>query len=183
MKTLFRLGFISLLMSNTLAAVPPTPTWYTDLNGGYGAVHKSYAGKSWLTKAGWSIASGYRFLRNMAAEVCFTHYPNVDVNINGVSAKDTHYSYDIAAKGILPIFCCSGFELFGKLGAGKLNSSTKGSGIHSNHYVRSYYFAAGASYYFLPTFSLNVQAARATGDSQTGSFNLYTIGLSSLFGN
>lgn len=181
-----------LLIGSAHAAIPPCTSWYADVNGGYAAIHKSYPGSVRTTGGGWSIAFGYKFLPYLAAELGYTHYPFLYATGNELNAKIRHYAYDLAAKAILPIFN-SGVELFGKAGAGRLNSdvvvsannpfiSGNGSFISSNHYATSYYLAAGADYFFLHKYSINVQWAHTTGDAQTGNADLYTVGLSALFG-
>lgn len=178
-------------------AITPLPTgWYVELNGGRSKVTNiSYASGSSIsnTGIGWNLNGGYKFIPFCAAELGYTKYADSSSKINGVKiATATYYSYDVALKPILPVGDI-GAEVFAKLGLAYLNTSVKAAnasyaaanGISvttGSHNTTRYYFGLGAEYYFIPSLALNAQWQRAQGNNKTGNLNLYSLGLSYLFG-
>lgn len=175
---------------NTVTA--PPGNWYAEGYVGNATINKSYSASARKSGAAWGMDIGYLFFPYLGAEIGFSRYPNVNLSSNGLEAQDTHYSYDVAAKAVLPV-PESGFSVFAKLGAGRLNSNVTNSSNNTvnitnpdlktaNYYATSYFLGAGAQYNFLPNFGLNLQWTRATGDNQTGSVDMYAIGAAVRFG-
>jgi len=183
--------------TTSVFAVAPLPNgWYLEGNGGYSSINNgNYVSGSSISTTGiaWNLNGGYKFSPFFGGEVGYTRYSNSAAKVNAVKvAKATYYSYDIAGKGILPIGD-SGFELFAKLGIARLNakvSSTNSSYAIANginvstgtNASTGYYFGLGADYSFLPALALNGQWQRAKGNNKTGTQNLYSLGMSYLFG-
>ena len=92
--------------------------WYLEGNVGASRLsNTNYEGSTNKTGATYNINVGYKIMPYAAIEGGYTSYHDSKIVINGTTlANVSHYSYDIAAKGILPI-TCTGFEMFGKLGA------------------------------------------------------------------
>lgn len=189
--TLTTIGVLMTSFMTSAMAVAPLPTgWYLEANGGSSKVSDaSYADGSSLTNSGiaGNLNVGYKFIPFFAAEVGYTKYADTTSKINGVKvATASYYSYDIAARPLLPIGD-TGAELFAKLGIAHLHSNVKSDNSAydvstGTNNVNGYYFGLGADYSFLPMLAANVQWQRAKGNSKTGTLNLYSIGLSYLFG-
>lgn len=182
------------VVTPTFAAMSAPSGWY--LEGAAGSTYvtgKSYPGNPSHSGARGGFTAGYKFMRYFATEAGYTLYYNTNITdpTSGTNAAfDRHYSYDVALKGIYPILC-TGFELFGKLGIAQVKSSmgienTTGAanlGLSGNsHTATGSYLGAGVQYYFSPFMAMNLQYARAQGDSETGNPSLLSIGLSLLFG-
>lgn len=195
--TLTSVSIAALCVCTSVLAVSPLPNaWYLEANGGGSKVtNASYASNSSLSSSGigWNLNVGYKFMPFFAGEIGYTNYAKTSSKVNGVKiATATYYSYDIAGKPILPIGD-TGLELFAKLGIAHLNANVKASNssyAKANGIVVStgsknangLYFGLGADYYFLPELAANVQWNRAKGNSKTGNLNLYSVGVSYLFG-
>ena len=167
--------------------------WYLEGNLGESSTYKIFPGKVKNTGLGWNLNGGYKFTKYVAVDVGFTHYAEARIkNSAGVTAAtDSHYSYDIAGKFMLPIMH-SGFEVFAKAGinrmhsyvtlvnqgAANLNGLTFNTGVHS---INGAYFGAGADYAILSNLLANVQWMRASGSRTTGRGDLYSGGLSYIF--
>lgn len=166
--------------------------WY--LEGNAGSAHLSntnYSGSTSSSGIGGNANLGYKFMPYVGVEVGYSQYPNSEVkdSVGTKAAIIKHYSYDIAARAILPV-SDSGFEGFAKLGVGRMQSSTNiedetaannigfESGSHSSTGV---YMGVGASVYFTPELAGVVQWQRAQGSSSSGTEDLYSIGISFLF--
>ncbi len=176
-------------------AVAPLPTgWYVEANAGGSRIsNASYAAGSSLSSSGlgWNINGGYKFIPFFTAEAGYTQYANTSAKIAGTKvATATSYSYDIAGKALLPIGD-TGAELFAKLGAARLHSNVKSTTFATNNGIgvntgtsnaTGYYFGLGADYSFLPSAAVNAQWQRAKGNSTTGNMDLYSLGVSYLFG-
>lgn len=165
--------------------------WYVE--GDFGT--SSQSGKTYGTNTtssssgtGWNANAGYKFMPYFAIDAGVTSYANTNVKAQSTSttfAQDRHWSYNLAAKGILPLGE-SGAELFAKLGVTKLYASTKvtdsgtealtGFNSQKNNST-SYFVGAGGNYFFMPTLGASVQWNRAKGNSQTGVQDYYGIGL------
>lgn len=167
--------------------------WY--LEGNVGSSHISntnYDSASTSSSGiGGNVDLGYKFMCYLGVEVGYSKYPTTNVKtIEGTKAATVnHYSYDLAARAILPI-SDSGFEAFAKLGVGRMMSSTNvqdddaaesiqfASGSHSSTGV---YMGLGAQIYFTPELAVVGQWQRAQGSSSSGTEDLYSLGISFLF--
>jgi len=194
--TLTTMGVLMLSAMTSAKAVAPLPMgWFVEANGGSSKVSDAnFAPGSSLTTSGiaGNLNVGYKFMPFFAAEVGYTKYANTTSKVNGTKIATTrYYSYDIAARPLLPIGD-TGAELFAKLGIAHLNSNVKASNTAyaaangivvttGSNNVNGYYFGLGADYSFLPMLAANLQWQRAKGNSKTGTLNLYSIGLSYLF--
>ncbi len=189
---------IAMTGSFTLAhAFPSVPSgWYGEINFGQSKVSNvSYATNSDISSSGLgtNINIGYKFIPYFAGEIGYTKYANSTAKVNGTRvAKDVHYSYDAAVKAILPI-ADSGVDLFAKLGVVRLQSkvSEENSGFvvangivvnTGSHAATGYYYGLGAAYTFWQSVAVNGQWQRATGNSKTGNYDLYSLGLGWTFG-
>jgi hypothetical protein len=164
--------------------------WYLEANAGSTHLsNKNYPGSSSSSGLGGNANLGYKFMPFVAAEIGYTQYANTSIKLGNTTAgQDKHYSYDIAARGILPVYT-TGLEAFAKLGLQHLNSSLNidnsaaaaaiGLGS-STHNTVSAYTGAGVQYYFIPELAAVVQWQRAWGNSSTGTMDLFTGGLSFL---
>lgn len=172
------------------AAIVVPYGWYLEANvGESNASDKTYPGNVSNTGLGESLNLGYKFTTFVAGEIGFANYANTRVkNPAGTNvAKDRHYSYDIAGKLMLPIGA-TGFEVFGKLGVGRINSNvtvTDASGAYAygysfnagTHSANGIYLGAGADYAITPNLLVNGQWARQKGSNNTGDLDLYSLGL------
>lgn len=176
------------VIQSTDAAVPILANWYADVDAGNASIYKTYPGSTRQSGPTWNLDVGYKVFRYLGLEAAFTRYPNKFIKTtDGISAFDSHYSYDVAVRGILPLWH-TGLELYGKLGVGKLNSSVEVNGATStpifarNHYATSALLGVGAQYYLLSNLALGVQGLYASGDNITGKILFYGVGASVLFG-
>src|SRR5580658_6737866 len=113
------------MVTPALAQMMSAPSgWYLELNGGSSHLsNTSYPGSSSSSGLGGNGNVGYKFMPYAAAEIGYTQYANTSIK-DGVGTKAANvkrYSYDLAARGILPI-SDSGAEAFGKLGVQHINS-------------------------------------------------------------
>lgn len=165
--------------------------WYAEGNVGTSRLsNKTYPGSASKSGLSGNLNVGYKLMPFAGIEIGYTYYSSTTIKASGVKAgTDKHYSYDIAAKGILP-FSNTGFELFAKLGAARsssqlrVNNATAAASVGlaaSTHSAVGYYMGLGGQYYFMPEFALVAQWQRAVGDSKTGTLDLYSAGLSFLF--
>jgi hypothetical protein len=183
------------LGSSAFAIPPLAEGWYVEGNLGSSRITNiTYASGNSVTRTGrgYNINLGYKFIPFFAAELGYTNYAQSTGSINGVKiASDTHYSYDIATKAMLPI-ADSGFELFAKLGAAQLKNkikvenqsyvTTNGIVVNSgSNSVTGLYFGLGADYTFAQGVSFNGQWQRAKGNNKTGNYDLFSLGLSYIF--
>lgn len=174
-----------------LAVMSVPDGWYVEAN--VGSTHlsnKTYPGSSSSSGVGGNANIGYKFMPYLGVEIGYTRYANTSIKdqTGTKAATDKHYSYDIAAKGILPI-TNSGFEPFAKVGVERVNShvsinnATAANNIgigSSQHSATGLYLGAGAQYYFTSEFAAVAQWQRATGSSGTGTMDLLSLGLSFL---
>lgn len=166
--------------------------WYLEANAG--STHLSdanFPGSSSSSGIGGNGNLGYKFMPYAAAEIGYTRYANTSIKDNDQTkaANITHYSYDIAARGILPI-SDTGFEGFVKLGAQRIVSSVSITndeaaddlGIdNTSHSSTGLYIGLGGQIYFSPEFAVVAQWQRAQGSSSSGTEDLYTLGISFMF--
>jgi hypothetical protein len=168
---------------------------YAEGNAGQSRVSQGYPTPSSSTNSGfgWNANGGYKFNPFAAAEVGYTRYADVRVrNSLGTNvASNSHYSYDIIAKGIMPIGT-TGAEIFVKAGISRIQSNISitnyaaaaASGLvfkTGTHISSGVYMGAGGEYSVTPNLLINLQWAKAKGTSSTGDGNLYSGGLSFIF--
>lgn len=167
--------------------------WYVEANAG--AVHfwnQDYDSLSTKTDQwGANANAGYKFLPYAALEIGYSYYPNTkvydDADIKVATVKV--YSYDIAAKAILPMVD-SGFEAFAKLGVDRIKASasinedapaSSTTHVNSSASASGLYWGLGGQYYYTPEMPLIIQFQRAQGNNSTGNADLWSIGVSYLF--
>lgn len=183
-------GLAALSVATPALAIMSAPYgWY--LEGNVGSTHTSdtnYPGSISTSGVGANANLGYKFMPYVAAEMGYTQYANSSIknNVGTKAATVKNYSYDLALRGILPI-AASGFELFAKVGAERVNgkvsvnnqtAATNLGVSSSNHSATGLYIGAGAQYYVMPELAFNVQWARANGNNKTGTMDLFSGGLS-----
>lgn len=194
MKGVRKLAFAAAIMSiagSVNAAVSVPEGWYAELNAGSSKVSNvTYAAGNSISSssAGVNLNVGYKFMPYFAAEIGATKYGNATAKVSGVKvAQDKHYSYDLAGKALLPI-ADSGFELFAKLGIVQLRSHVTeqnssfvaANGIVVNtgsHTVTGWLAGLGADYTVWQGLAVNGQWQYAKGNSKTGNYSLYSLGL------
>ncbi|EKD55146.1 MAG: hypothetical protein ACD_60C00025G0043 [uncultured bacterium] len=180
-----------------MAADPPVPFgWYLEGNLGKSTLsNANYVTGGSLSNDGFglNLNAGYKFMPYFAAEVGYTQYGKAVSKVNGTEvAKNNYYSYDVAAKGILAIGDTNA-NFFAKVGVARLNSKvsiTNQSFVTANNVTvntgknrtTGYYFGLGADYSFLSNYNVNAQWQKAKGNNNTGNFELYSVGVSYIFG-
>lgn len=184
-------GLIALSCSLPALATMSVPNgWYIEGNVGATRVSdKNYGGSANTSNPGFSLDLGYKFMPYLGMELGYTLYSNTTVKVSGTKAgTDKHYSFDVAAKGILPI-TDSGFEPFAKLGVARIstrstvNDDTLANSIgftSGNRSATGAYLGAGAQYYFLPELAGVLQWSRVVGNHRTGTLDFYSVGISFL---
>jgi hypothetical protein len=167
--------------------------WYIEGNAGSTHIRGEHLRGDFSTNnsgsgIGYNGNIGYKFMPYFAIEAGYTRYGGKKVTFDSVTlAQLTLDMYDLAGKGILPIMD-SGFELFAKLGAQRLNvrispnsnGNTFGIGS-SSHTHYDYFIGIGGQYYLWPELAIVVQWQRANGSSTTGTVDLISGGLSFMF--
>lgn len=187
-------GIAAALITTQASAIMSVPIgWYLEINAG--STHLSNSpftnGRVSSSGLGGNIDVGYKFMPYFATEIGYTKYASTTVkNDNDQKAADVrYYSYDIAAKGILPIVD-SGAEAFAKIGAARISSGISVQNAQvatrlglggSNHSSTNVFIAIGGQYYFMPELAANIQWARVKGSSSTGTLDLISIGASFIF--
>jgi hypothetical protein len=194
-KRLALVGALAVMsFSNSVMAMMSVPAgWFLEGNVGSTRIsgQRGVSGTNASTSGiGGSAALGYKFMPFFAMEIGYSQYAGSVYKVSNTKlATATNYSYDIAARGILPI-SSSGFELFAKLGAGRASTKLKYTnsavqqgltGGNSTHSATGLYYGLGAQYYFMPELAVNVQWATQYGNSTTGNMSLLTAGLSFIF--
>jgi hypothetical protein len=167
--------------------------WYLEGNGGSSHTsNTNYPGSTSSSGVGGNANLGYKFMPFFATEIGYTQYANTSIK-NGAGTKAAtvkNYSYDLSGKGILPVGS-SPFELFAKLGVARvsaktsINSSAAAAGLgltSSNHSATGLYYGIGADYSLLTALQLVAQWQRAQGNSTTGNLDLFSAGITFIFG-
>lgn len=193
-KLLAKIGGMALLcLTSSAFAVMSIPYgWYIEGNiGSSNASNTNLPGSSSSSGVGGNANLGYKFMPFFGLEAGYTQYANTSVKNGSTKAATVkNYSYDLAGKGILPIGD-SPFELFAKLGVGRvnaktsINNTTAASGLgmtSSNHSTTGLYYGIGADYSLIPALQLVAQWQRAQGNSTTGNHDLFSGGLTFIFG-
>lgn len=166
--------------------------WYLEAN--LGSAHLSntnYSGASTSSSGiGGNGNLGYKFMPYAGLEIGYSQYPNTKINATDGTRIGTikHYSYDIAAKGIIPI-SDSGFEVFGKLGAQHIQAHVSNDNsapvqdvdLTGSHSSTGLYLGIGGQLNIMPELGVVVQWQRAQGNSSTGTEDLYSVGLALMF--
>lgn len=182
--------------TSALAAVAAPMGWYVEGNVGTSRLNNYSNGRNTSidngSGFGWNVDAGYKFMPYFGAEIGYTAYGNANINNSGgvkAATVKSRYSYDLAAKGMLPI-TDSGFELFGKLGIARLhvNAADVGGlaraaniGVGTQNKTGGY-IALGGDYSFMPNLAANLQWARAQGGkNSTGNADLFSLGVTYLF--
>lgn len=171
--------------------------WYLELNPGYGHISNRDVGLARISSEsgfGGNVDIGYKFLPFFGIEIGGGGIQNTSIetpspyNINIATIRN--YFFGAAARGILPIGC-TGFELFGKVGVGhiwqipkvKNNYKSLANALgfsDSDQNSTGFWVGAGAQYYFTPEFAAGFQWQQVDGDSNTGTYNIYSLVLSYL---
>lgn len=154
-----------------------------NLNGGSLSNKKNY---------GFNIDLGYKFMPYFALEIGYTRYGEANIKDQfGTTAYNLQsYSYDLSVKPIMPVYD-SGMEFFTKLGVQRGHSKFSiqdltaatilglqgGSSSHTGLYI-----ALGGQYYFMPELAGVLQWARAQGNKNVGTLDLYSLGVNFNFG-
>lgn len=184
-------GLMALSIATPALAIMSVPNgWFLEANvGSTNLSNVSYNGSSSSSGVGGNGNLGYKFMPYVAAEMGYSQYANTSIdNAFGTRvATVKFYSYDLALRGILPM-SDTGFELFAKLGAQRLNAKTtydstpqiaQLAGIsNGSHSVTGLYWGIGAQYYWWPEVAINAQWQTAQGNSTTGTMSLLTGGIS-----
>lgn len=186
-------GLAGLMAAPAMASLSIPNGWYIEGNGGSSKVN-DYSTNGHVSNGGglgWNVNAGYKFMPYLSAEIGYTQYAasKIEDQFGTTAAKNKHYSYDFTAKGVVPIVA-SGLEAFAKLGIQRSVSSisisdqTAANNItldSSRHSDTGLYMGLGAQYYFTPELAGIAQWARAKNNSNVGTFDLYSIGLSIIF--
>jgi hypothetical protein len=167
--------------------------WYVEGNAGGGKIsdYSTNGRVSSSTGIGWNVNVGYKFMPYLSAEAGYTQYPLAKIKdqFDVTAGKSKHYSYDFAAKGVVPIVA-SGFEVFAKLGIQRsvVNISTENQiavnniNLNTNrHSDTGLFMGLGGQYYFTPELAGVAQWTRAKNNSNVGTLDLYSLGLSIIF--
>lgn len=189
-------SLITLSVTTSSMAVMSVPYgWYAEVNAGQSRISQGYPtpSSSGSTGFGWNGNFGYKFSPYAAGELGYTHYANVRIrNVFGTSVADnSHYSYDVAAKGIMPVGT-TGLEVFVKAGISRIQNhlnvtnypAAAAGGLAFNsgtHISTGVYIGGGAEYSVTTNLLLNLQWARAKGTSKTGDGNLFSGGVAYIF--
>jgi hypothetical protein len=157
--------------SMAFADIPVARGSYVDINVGYSKIVDSDFMDN-VTGLGLNFNVGYKMMPFFAVEAGYTTYGASKSSFTGANAIDA------VIKGILP-FQEVGVELFAKLGPVYVNNSKLPDGVSSN--TTNVYYALGGDYALSPNMLVVLQWSQATGNSNTGNFQLLSIGASYLF--
>lgn len=189
-------GFLAVGMTTSAMAVMSVPYgWYAEGNSGQSRISQGYPqpSSSGSTGFGWGVNFGYKFSPYAAGEVGYTHYSTVKIrNVFGnYVANNSHYSYDVAAKGMMPVGT-TGLEVFVKVGVSRIQNhldivnypATAAGGLVFNtgtHISTGVFGGIGAEYSVTTNLLINLQGMRAKGTSKTGDGNLISGGVAYIF--
>lgn len=181
--------------TSSLAAISIPYGWYGEGNLGTSrSQNVNYGTGTSVNSAGfgWNADVGYKFMPYFALEVGYTSYAQSTVKLpSGATGLNvSHHSYDLAGKGILPI-ADSGVEFFAKVGVARASahSSITSAGASSGMSLQTgsssstgLYIGAGGGYSFLQNIAVNVEWNRARGNSTIGNLDLWSVGITWMFG-
>lgn len=182
----------ALAISPAYAIMSAPDGWYAEGNVGTANIaNESIPGSHNQSGVSGNLNVGYKFMPFFGMEVGYSRFAEMTIKDGqGNKAGDaTFYSYDIAGKGIVPIVD-SGFELFAKVGANRMNQhisindDTVATSIGLSSTQRSttnYYLGLGAQYYFIPEMAGVLQWQHSEGNSSTGDADFYSLGVSFIF--
>jgi opacity protein-like surface antigen len=190
-KSLFLTGAILLCCAvPALAEFSAPHGWYLEGNLGEAKVYNlNLPGTVKNSGFGVNVSAGLKISPYVAGEIGYTNYASTIVkNSTGQQvATDKHYSYDAAARVIMPAGA-TGAEFFVKVGWAGLNTDLsinnnvpldnmtfKNPGTNNTSGI---YLGAGVDYTITPHILVNIQWAEARGNSTTGNLNLFSGGLS-----
>jgi opacity protein-like surface antigen len=181
-------ALLSIAMPAAALQMSTPEGWYAEAN--IGTAHLSgvnYEGSTNNNGATYNLNLGYKIMPYAAIEAGYTKYKNSKIEIDGETlANVSHYSYDLSAKGILPVYD-TGFELFAKLGAQHMrakataaNSSITGDISASNQSTGPYY-GIGGQFNVMSELGIVVQWQRAQGNNNTGTEDFFSVGVAFIF--
>lgn len=137
------------------------------------------------------IAGGYQFNQNVAFEIGYTRFSDVDFSgvggVPGANVSLSEKAIDFMAKPMLPI--SSNVNLYAKLGLAYLKAN--GSAVVNGHNYLGYSdswnpsFGVGLSYDITPFVPIDIGWTRIQsvgGNNSTPSTDFYSIGLAYYFG-
>lgn len=159
---------VATLTNIAFADVPVARGSYADVNVGYSKIVNSDVMDD-VSGLGFNFNLGYKMMPFFAVEIGYTTYGASKSSFTGANAIDA------AIKGILP-FPEVGIELFAKLGPDYVNNSKVPDDVSPN--ATNVYYALGGAYAMNPHMELVVQWSQAAGNSNTGNFQLLSIGAS-----
>lgn len=172
------------LASSTIFAAELPYGWYLEGNVGSSRIsNANYGPGTSTTTSGvaYNVNAGYKFIPYFAAEAGYTRYAKIKISSPIGSATSTIQAADVALKAIWPI-SEMGFNLFTKIGEGKVYSKLSGEGFTSStHSVTGFLVGVGASWACNPNMPVNIQWTRQKGDSTTGNLDLLTVGIAYIF--
>lgn len=153
------------------ADIPVARGGYADINVGYSKVYNSDYIDS-VTGLGLNFNLGYKMMPFFAFEAGYTTYGASKSSFTGANA------FDAALKGIIP-FVEVGMEIFAKLGPVYVTNSKLPDGVSSH--TTNVYYGFGGDYAWTPGMLITLQWAQANGNSNTGNFQLLSIGATYIF--
>jgi opacity protein-like surface antigen len=184
------LSFLTLLAgSSSFAAMTAASGWYTEANIGKSQTNDiSLPGSKARRGLAWGAVMGYKMHTFAGVELGYEHFADTSLQSNGVNtAKIRQAAYHLAGKVFLPIGTTA-FEVIGKAGLGRLKSRLFLNSPSSNPLnlsprtwvVTGMFVGAGLGYTIMPNLQATAQWSFIHGRGNTGSPNLYTLGLTYL---
>lgn len=153
------------------ADIPVARGGYADINVGYSkVVSSSYMDD--VNGLGLNFDLGYKMMPFFGVELGYTTYGASKSSFTGASAIDG------VIKAMLP-FQEVGAELFAKLGSAYLTNGKLLDGV--SQHATNVYYALGGDYALNPNMLVVLQWSQAYGNSNTGTFQLLSIGASYIF--
>lgn len=179
-------GLTALSISTpTLALEMSAPEgWYLEGNVGVSRISNvSYVKNN--SGAAYNFNLGYKFMPYAALEAGYASYRNATIEVGSTKVGDLAvYSYDIAAKGIVPI-SNSGVDIFAKLGVAHLRSnaatSTAFNNVSASGNATNVFLGVGGQFNIMQELGIVLQWQRAQGSNNTGTEDLFSVGLAFIF--
>lgn len=183
MKTIVKLIGVGVLLTATTAAFANFNHQgaYIGGNLGWGKVNETVSGAPKQNNTGFAFSAdaGYMFNQYIGAELGYNQYP--DETFGAGIRGNSNYSFDIAAKGVVPIN--NSFNLFGKLGLASVHHNLSGPVVNARSTTKpAVYLAGGVGYDFTDNFGVNAQVAATTKNGNVPSMYGVTGGLQFNFG-
>lgn len=162
------------------------PNWYAGGHLGVSRTHDNAAAGSGdsVTQIGpgWTVDLGYQFYQfykaTLAAELGYTQYHNSNETTHLINVASTeHFASYLAAVVQYPLI--NDFSIMGKLGVAYSYAKKvfTASGASNSASTYSPYYGVGFAYNITSKVDLDLQWARVRGNSQTGSTDLTSLGL------